>query len=247
MKIRNLILEGRYDKITGTIVKDMMRNIIGAYTKSGTQENPKKYKGTEVRTNKKITDIESYIIRRDSFIELGDYSDDVSGLMFSVEFAILFSQDVRESNPYIQGFAINDDDFATIQIHVGINPNDGTGILSKIQAELRDVVRHEIEHLTQSGFNELPGKKRNHNFKQREKIANNPDQAYKYAILSNEIEPMLQGLYSKAKTTKKPFNVVVRDYLQTLIDDYGVTEKQTDIIYNKWKSAAKKIGGLPQL
>ena len=49
MKLKELILEGMYDKLTGEINKGIFKTLKSAIKGSGTQENPKKYKGYEVR------------------------------------------------------------------------------------------------------------------------------------------------------------------------------------------------------
>lgn len=49
MKLKSLILEGMYDKLTGQINKDLFKTLKNAIKGSGTQEKPKKYKGYEVR------------------------------------------------------------------------------------------------------------------------------------------------------------------------------------------------------
>ena len=49
MKLKNLILEGMYDKLTGDINKMVFSKMKDAIKSSGTQEKPKKYKGYEVR------------------------------------------------------------------------------------------------------------------------------------------------------------------------------------------------------
>jgi hypothetical protein len=243
--LKSILQEGMYDRITGIVIKDVFKELNNAYTKSGTQDNPKKYKGTVVRTNDEIDDVQYYFIKRDSFIDLGTYNDSVSGLYFSAEIGIIFSPSIPKGKPMIEGFASGDDE--AIEIHIALNPEDGKSSFSKVQAILRDVVRHEIEHLTQSGFNQLPGKKRNKNFKMRSKIADDPASQYKYATLANEIEPMLHGLYSKAKTLKQPFQKVVEDFLDELVELGRIRETDKKLIYNKWKKELPKIGGLPKL
>jgi len=245
ISLKSILAEGMYDKITGIVIKDIFKELNSAYTKSGTQDNPKKYKGTVVRTNDEIKDVQYYFIKRDSFIDMGEYFDKVSGLYFSLEIAIVFAPSIPNGKPMIEGFASGDD--AAIEIQIAINSESGKKDFSKVQAILRDVVRHELEHLTQRGFNQKTGKKRNKNFKMRDKIAADPKQSYKYATLANEIEPMLQGLYSKAKTLKQPFQKVVEDFLDELVELGRIREEDKKKIYVKWKRAIPKIGGLPKL
>jgi len=54
-------------------------------------------------------------------------------------------------------------------------------------------------------------------------------------------------LYSKAKTTKQPYQKVVDNYLNSLVDDEIITQKNRDLIYKTWKRRIPKIGGIPTL
>jgi hypothetical protein len=45
-----------------------------------------------------------------------------------------------------------------IEIRFEIDPADVPSIYSKVAMHLRDTIRHEIEHITQTGWNLLPGK-----------------------------------------------------------------------------------------
>ena len=49
MKLKDLLIEGMYDKLVGIINKDVFRMIKSAMNGSGSQDKPKKFKGYEVR------------------------------------------------------------------------------------------------------------------------------------------------------------------------------------------------------
>ncbi len=51
MKLKELILEGMYDKLTGEINKAIFTKVKDAIKGSGSEESPKKYKGYVVRKN----------------------------------------------------------------------------------------------------------------------------------------------------------------------------------------------------
>jgi hypothetical protein len=108
---------------------------------------------------------------------------------------------------------------------------------SYIYEDLVDFLRHEIEHLTQSGVNLKSGKKRNTMTKYREKFATGEKSRGKYPIMRDEIEPHLQGLYLKAKKTKTPFKDVVKDEL----DRKGYTPQEQKEIINTWKQYIKGL------
>ena len=81
----------------------------------------------------------------------------------------------------------------------------------------------------------------------RRKIKSNPELYYKYFLLPKEVDANIHGLYSKAKTMKQPYQMVVDDYLKSLVDDEIITPKNKDLIYKTWKARIPKIGGIPNL
>ena len=251
MKLTELLKEGMYDRLVGQINKDVFKTIKSAMAGSGTQQKPKKYKGYEVRKDPmptvKIGDLFNSETRT---LYVGDYSDDVSGMDVEVELKFAVTEDgVQPGKFYIDGSAEADDEYPSIEIQIAVHPNDGERTLSKIQPVLRDLVRHEIEHLTHGkGSAALKlSKILRGDTAMRRRIRKNPDIYYKYFLLPKEVDANIHGLYSKAKTTKKPYQQVVDDYLDSLVDDGIILPKHRTMIYNKWKERIPKIGGLPTL
>ena len=83
--------------------------------------------------------------------------------------------------------------------------------------------------------------------KMRQKIRGNEKLFYKYFLLPKEVDANIHGLYSKAKTMKQPYQKVVDDYLDSLVDDGIISKKNRELIYKTWKKRIPKIGGLPTL
>ena len=81
----------------------------------------------------------------------------------------------------------------------------------------------------------------------RRKIRQNPEIYYKYYLLPKEVDANIHGLYSRAKTLKQPYQKVVDDYLDSLVDDDVIDIKKRKLIYNTWKNRIPKIGGIPTL
>jgi hypothetical protein len=134
-------------------------------------------------------------------------------------------------------------------VNVAVHPDDNEKIFSKIQPVLRDLVRHEIEHLTHgkdSAALKLSKLLRGDEA-MRVKIRQNPELFYKYFLLPKEVDANIHGLYSKAKTLKKPYQDVVDDYLDSLVDDGIINPITRKKIYTAWKVRIPKIGGIPNL
>jgi len=251
MKLKDLLIEGMYDKLVGQINKDVFNKIKSAMNGSGTQEMPKKFKGYEVRKDpiptQKIGDLFSSEKRH---ISVGDYSDSVSGTIVDVHLKFAVTDDgVVPGNFFIDGSAEADEDFPSLEVQIAIHPSDGNKIFSKIQPVLRDLVRHEIEHLTHGNKSASlkPSKAMRGDLAMRARIEANPKLYYKYFILPKEVDANIHGLYSKAKTMKKPYQVVIDDYLDTLTDDGIITTKTRALIYKTWKARIPEIGGIPKL
>ena len=251
MKLKQIILEGMYDKLTGEINKAIFKKVKDAMNGSGTQEKPKKYKGYEVRKDPMPTlSMQNLFQSETRTIYVGEFSDNVSGVDVEVDLKFAISEDgVKKGAFFIDGSAEADEDYPSIEVNIAIHPEDGEKILSKIQPVLRDLVRHEIEHLTHGrGSAALkPSKVMRGDKAMRAKIRGNEENYYKYFLLPKEVDANIHGLYSKAKTLKQPYQKVVDDYLDSLVDDTIITPENRELIYKKWKKRIPKIGGIPKL
>lgn len=161
----------------------------------------------------------------------------------SLKFAL--SDEVKPGTFYVDGAASSDE--GSLDLIFAFNPEDGTGMLQKIQPTLTDLIRHETEHLTQSGVEEKPGKWMRADQARRVKIRQNPELFYKYYLLPKEIDANIQGLYAKSKYEKKSFQDTVDEYLTGLVGDGVITQANSKQIYSKWKSRAAELGGIPEL
>jgi len=111
----------------------------------------------------------------------------------------------------------------------------------EISFDLKDVVRHELEHLTQDGENEKQGK-----YMKDDQIIRNlidADQLPKaeYFKLKKEVDAMLQGLYFKAKKSKKPFGDVINNYLDVFVNQNEISTEDKDVILKIWRSRRKAL------
>jgi len=102
----------------------------------------------------------------------------------------------------------------------------------EISMDLKDVVRHELEHLTQDGENVRQGKYIPDDKDLRDLIDQGILDKENYYYLPKEVDAMIQGLYFKAKKSKKPFSDVVDDYLKKTGESLEVREK-IRILWNK--------------
>jgi hypothetical protein len=251
MKLKEILLEGMYDRLVGEINKDLFKTIKSAMVGSGTQQKPKKYKGYEVRKDPMPTMKMGDLFNSEKrSLYVGEYSDNVSGIDVEVELKFAVTEDgVQKGKFYIDGSAETDEEYPSIEVQIAVHPEDGEKMFSKIQPVLRDLVRHEIEHLThgKGSAGAKASKVMRGDLAMRAKIRGNEENYYKYFLLPKEVDANIHGLYSKAKTMKQPYQKVVDDYLNSLVDDEIITQKNRDLIYKTWKQRIPKIGGIPTL
>lgn len=172
-------------------------------------------------------------------------SEKGTGTSVGVSLKFALTKEVKPGKFHIDGEASSDE--GEIDIILAFNPEDGTSMLQAIQPQLTDLIRHETEHLTQSGEQVKPTKWMRKDEARRREIRQNPEIWYKYYLLPKEVDANIQGLYTKAKYEKKDFQAVVDEYLTNLVGDGIITQGNSKQIYDKWKSRIPQIGGIPEL
>ena len=123
----------------------------------------------------------------------------------------------------------------------------------QVSFDIKDVVRHELEHLTQDGDNEKggvisddpklarPSKYMEDDQLIRDLIDADLLSKSQYFKLEKEVDAMLQGLYFKAKKSKRPFKDVINDYLNIFIDQETITQEEKENILDIWRSRGKAL------
>ena len=123
----------------------------------------------------------------------------------------------------------------------------------EVSFNIKDVVRHELEHLTQDGENEKGGAwhedpklRRPSKYMEDDQLIRNLIDAKllpksQYFKLEKEIDAMLQGLYFKAKKSKRPFKDVINTYLNIFLDQETITQEEKNDILKIWRNRAKSL------
>ena len=126
-----------------------------------------------------------------------------------------------------------------INVHFRTDPERLPNEWEFISMMIKDVIRHEIEHLTHN-----VGAKSNIKLKSleddsliRKAIKAKLLPQAEYFKLTKEIDAMLQGMYFRAKKSKQPFSKVLSDYL----DIQDITSKEKQEILQLWSKRAKEL------
>ena len=154
---------------------------------------------------------------------------------------------------YPQGKKGYDDgaNWPVIELDYYLDVEDLPQAWEKISMSIRNTIRHEIEHLTQSGMNVKQGKEQSPDYEERQEIKTGKKKWWKiwrqtlgtpdYYKLAKEVDANLQGLYFKAKKQRLPFKEVVKDYLEYLQDVSNLTDQDKQEIITIWRERAPKL------
>lgn len=249
------LFEGRYDKLTGEICSAIMKKI------KETNTGEEYFDGIKV-IYKDTDDVPSFLelIENEKYFLVGDFVGDkmvnfsdavpLSSSISGVDVTVYLTIVRDEFPPYPGDFILDgetDDQNSVIYTYISIDPTKEPECYREVSLDLRNLIRHEVEHLTQRGYNVIDSKKIRRNDATRRRIQDNPEIRHKYYKLKDEVPANLQGLYSEAKSRKLPFKDVVNSYLDKKVDQGIISPIEKIRIYRLWKNSAEKIGGLPPL
>ncbi|NNE31893.1 MAG: hypothetical protein HKN40_05935 [Winogradskyella sp.] len=210
---------------------------------------------TKATINKWVEDSKQKPIPKKSFVDIDIDEFDGKGREIEFNYVGIVEFDKKIDGYEVDGTSNSGEDEGKIPFVATmfrINPKILPQAWSKISADVSDVIRHEIEHLTQAGDNVRgqvyddegnlidKGKYMDDDIMIRDminklKVLPKSD----YYKLEKEVDAMLQGLYLKAKKTRKPFADVVDQYLDIApgID----TKEDKEAILNLWRSRRKAL------
>lgn len=156
-------------------------------------------------------------------------------LYIDIVATILFSNDYKEGLT-IDGGA--DESTNYIEVRFEVNPDLLPNFWEEISMNLKDVIRHEIEHLTHGeGDNLNPNKKMDDDRFIRDMISAKTLPKSMYFKLEKEIDANLQGMYFRAKKEHKTFSEIINAYLDS--QDISFDDK-ADIL-DLWRKRADML------
>ena len=136
------------------------------------------------------------------------------GLLEDVEYTLelAFYPNDTMAPPFFRVDAASDKN--ALNITINYDPSIFPKAYNALNSELKDSIRHELEHIGQ--FNFPKGTKYR---------KGTPDKGFEYYTLDFEIPAFVQGIYKKAKTQKIPFSQALEDFLDERIDELSPQEK----------------------
>jgi hypothetical protein len=139
---------------------------------------------------------------------------------------------IQDSNRMITDGGVYEEDDC-LEIRFEIDPILLPRYFSKISMNLKDIVRHEIEHLTHHDLSSSFKKSKfiDGDQETRLKIYSGDLPRFDYFKLSKEVDANLQGMYFRSKKEKRPFRDVIIEYL----DKEGVPDLDKESIMELWR------------
>lgn len=133
-----------------------------------------------------------------------------------------------------------DEDGDFIIVNIAIDPELLPNFWEEISMTLKDLFRHEIEHLTHNrgGVSSNPAKTMRGDLAKRDKIRAGESPIGDYFKLKKEVDANLQGMYFRAKKEKRPFTDVVNSYL----DAQDITPQEREEILTIWRKRLPALG-----
>tara|TARA_B110000971_G_scaffold198883_1_gene215791 strand:+ start:96 stop:1997 length:1902 start_codon:yes stop_codon:yes gene_type:complete len=188
-----------------------------------------------------------------------------SDLEFNFEVKAIFVKGIntimRNGGAYKGGIQ-KDDSYITpkIELEFVLDPYNFPNDFEELSAQLTDVIRHEIEHLTQAGGNANgksfgKGEQFDGEFgtKEEKKFRTKIEKGIikngtAYLLLPSEIDANIQGMYLSAKKAKRPFKDVVDQYLYGFTDQFDasgnpyLTKQDVEDVKKVWSKRLPSLG-----
>ena len=186
-----------------------------------------------------VTQLSNLVL--DTLIEIPTITSEYKNILFvevlnlDVPLHFYFGLQTKYGELYVNGDAYNPTEASSKQIpyiELTIQTQNKKESRSLIAMKIRNSIRHEIEHLTQSGLNTLPGKYLPDDQTQRTQATRKD-----YLLLDKEIPAMLKGLYFQATKQRIPFNQLLDEYL----DETYLLEREIDEVKLVWINKAKEL------
>lgn len=247
ISLNKLILEGRYDSMITQLSRELLAVIKLSHTAVNDPEG--KFAG-----EKKIYYKEGESVPNiDSNDQKAIYFKEVENEIIPLEFHLMLKvqwieglNDLRKGgDAYTELYKTKvptDPMMPLIEIRFELDPADFPNLLSKVAMYLREILRHEIEHTTQSGWNLLPGKYMRGDQYLRSKINSGELPSWRYFTLPKEVDANIQGLNFYAKKSKISLKQAASDYLDEFVFNNTISEEDKQKILSIWQKRIPKLG-----
>jgi len=207
--MENLITDGRYDQVT----TELSREIINVL-----KRGVKRYQAQIILFSRTKVDVNVYFHYKE-----GD-NFEVSGAAYTDP------QLIRSVRKHYKNKRI------VLHVEAPADPEVRKRIMSSIVSELKNTIRHEIEHIAQSKFVSRERK----GFFSTKRAYPEHLSYFEYLMEPYEVEAWVRGFYKKAKTQRQPLKTVLDDWFNYLQSSQFLTPQEVVDVRDSWVNYAKK-------
>ena len=267
-KNKKVMAEGKYDSIVTYLTNKCIEAIKGALSKKLHHYKEGHFGDVSKEENlvamKKVLAGLYPILIHEIPQDLDKKFQRDTDLVFDFELKVMFVKGIdnimRDGGAYKGGFGDDDDwEEPKIELEFAVDPYNFPRDFEEMSGQISDVLRHEIEHLTQAGGNErgkdfkggaFDGKfgtedeMRFRKLIEKGIIANGVE----YLTLPSEIDANIQGLYLTAKKQKRPLVDVVDQYLYAYTEQFDedgepyLTKQDVEDVKKVWALRLPSLG-----
>lgn len=181
-----IISEGVYDQAVREVVKDIISLI--KYQREGEFELP-----SDVNDEDKLT-----------------YSFPKTPSDFSVELILKIDDEIYPYEMDADYYRAED----TIEVRISTNSNMGENYIREFIGDLNELIRHELEHMSQ--------------YYRGYRFGREPKNRFKYYNQKHELEAQLAGFRRRAKKEKRTIQDVAKEWFNKNQKKHGLTPEQVD-------------------
>jgi hypothetical protein len=242
ISLKALIVEGRYDSLVTSLSNKLLGIVKDSY--ACVKDPQGKFSGQKIyfKQGESIPNIDDDAEFEHIYFE--EVENQNIPLEFYLSLKVMWVEGLNDFKYGGDAYNATSKDSAEpplIEIRFELDPTDYPNILSDVAMHLRDILRHEIEHTTQSGWNMIDGKYIASDQALRSKIESGKLSPARYFTLPKETPAMIQGLYFKAKKSKQPFKQVVNQYLDIWVSNGTLTNQDKEYILKTWREYLPKL------
>lgn len=124
-----------------------------------------------------------------------------------------------------------------IILHIILNPKEEPILYSKLYYRLIDILTHETNHLDQLGLNRTPFNSHVSDKMKR----NSAKKTYKYFLLGDEIESMVEGMYASSQAQNIPLDQVFDSYLIPFIQSRYISDDEYNEVMKAWVTRSLEL------
>jgi hypothetical protein len=240
--MKALLVEGRYDSLVTTLSNKLLGIVKDSFV--ATKDPAGKFSGQKIyfKSGESVPNIDDDA--QFKYIYFEEVENDEIPVEFYLSFKVMWVEglnDFKYGGDAYNATTRNSAEPPLIEIRFEMDPAEYPRILSDVAMHLRDILRHEIEHTTQSGWNTINGKYIASDQALRSKIESGKLPPARYFTLPKETPAMIQGLYFKAKKSKQPFAHVVNQYLDIWVSNGTLTHQDKEYILKTWREYLPKL------